>query len=654
MLIRNLGEALRRPVLSPDGTILAGIAPDNKIHLIDLAEAAKGRKSINAVRLPRATQPFVRTCTILRWSPEVLLNDHALEVLSNTTSECEYGKSWLLLSDGKRVIALSTEVRPRVCSGITHACNSITVGKILTGVPQVRSPKMMPRSNDDNDDEPRSNILADYSLGEHLGELSLVEFVFDHRHALVISAVGASAAILSLSRPQRDDIPYVKFCNASGVAQAPDSRYFALLRRDKGQDKITVFRLGDERQLSYKSFDCHTSDAQRVTWCPTGQSLLAVLESAAYGVKVLFYTAQGQALRNYDIGGSVFRGNPDQGAPWQSEGLGLTLWKWTKATRKTTHLSLQVLADGHSRISVRYQSTNSMETHQRAGLTHPDLVDGSKTLVWNEASTTTPNEPVGFTRQTGTFDLTQIPSTTESNTQTRPTQQAQGHEINQIDIAEINSSHSLLAVRALSSPRALVLWKLQDPSCPLAVINFKRTISQVLFHPCLPNVLAVLTRSKVPRIYVWSDAGSAPVAGVIPVDTATSTSFVGYWLSSCIDDGDTQMHTGAGSPTGQRCPFLLTSNAAFDAGYLSHNQGQVAFKSIIRPPVHTMDEHTMEPEGDESITEVIETPSKPGRHESDADNVIVKEIRFDIPQGANPDWRDDPVHSEAKYGKFIW
>ena len=78
----------------------------------------------------------------------IRFTDEALEILSSTTSECDFGRSWLLLSDGRRVIALSIDLR---------------------------SPRMMPLADQEG---AKSNILADYDLGAQMGKISLVEFVF--------------------------------------------------------------------------------------------------------------------------------------------------------------------------------------------------------------------------------------------------------------------------------------------------------------------------------------------------------------------------------------------------------------------------------------------------------------------------------------------
>lgn len=260
----NDSPGLHRPAISPNGRILAVVAPDPRIHLLDLTDAVHGDNAITRLRLPPNAKAFLQDCHIIRWSPEFMLDDDAD---STTTSEADLGTTWLLLSDGKRVIAMSTDIR---------------------------LPRMMPGV--DGDTGSKSNILADYDLGGQFGNLTLLEFVFDHRHALLMYEHGGSATLLSLTRPQREEISNVKHTGSTAFAQAPDANRFALLRRDEGQDKISVFELSSNSVPVQHAFEPRTSDAQGVMWCPAGQPILAVYDAPSYGLNVTFYTAQGHAL----------------------------------------------------------------------------------------------------------------------------------------------------------------------------------------------------------------------------------------------------------------------------------------------------------------------------------------------------------------------
>ena len=623
MLIRSDGKAFRRPVLSPDGTTLAVLALDDRIHLINLSEAAQGRKFVNGLKITKATRPFIRTCTILRWSPEVVCVPNN-ESLSNTTSECDFGKSWLLLSDGRHVIALSTDLR---------------------------SPRMMPKADEEG---LKSNILAEYDLGDHMGKVSHMEFVLDHRHALVISELGSSAAILNLTGPQRDDIHHVKFPDARTVAQSPDSRYFALLRRDKAQDKITVFQLGENKELSYKSFDCNTADAQNITWCPTGQPLLAVWESPTYGVRVLFFTAQGHALSQFDVNSTVFQWDRGLSHSGEPEGIGLTYWNWSRANRTSNHLTLQAMSNGDKQVLLRYQSTNTIGTRPRARIVHPNVVEGSKTFVWVESNKITLDKPVEFTRQSGAFEVAQTLADSRLLAKSDSQTQAQATDSNLVDIIEMNSTHTLVATRIRSSPRTLFLWRPHSTAHPQTVFVFKHAIRQIHFHPFLPHVLVIITNSKHPRVYAWFQHTSPPIAGLVPIDTSSSTNFSGSWLPECVGDGPNDVGNSSSDLSRQRCPFLFTSNTAFEAGYLSSHEGQMLFESILTRPSQQSGDVTLSAEGDESTTELVDTPSRPSKSKpGENSNGLIKKARFDVPEEPETDWKEDSVHEEAGYA-YAW
>lgn len=619
MLIKVNGKATHRPVLSPDGKILAAVGQDDRIQLIDLSEAAQGRKFVNGVKITKSTRSFIRTCNILRWSPEVHYSSShdALEVLSSTTSECDFGRSWLLLSDGKRVIALSTDLR---------------------------TPTVMSTADPEGS---KSNILADYDLGNQLGKISLLEFVFDHRHTLVISEHGSSAAILNLTRPQRDDVPHVKYPDKRSLAQAPDSRYFALLRRDKGRDRVTVFQLGDNNQLSFNSFDCNTSDAQNVTWCPTGQPLLAIADSPSYGVSVSFFTLQGHALKQLGLGGSIFHLSLSDPGSTETEGTGLAFWSWRRASQTTKNLSLQVLANDQKEVVLRHLSATRMSSRLRTRLTHSDSIDGSKTFVWLESSKVATDKVRDFVRQKGGFEIEKtVPNDSKHQSRSNPELQ-----LNHVDLVELNSTHSIVATRLSSSPRTLFLWRSADTTYPHAVLIFKHTIRQIHFHPHLPQVLVALTNSKSPRMYAWYQSDLPPISGLMPIDTSSSTSFAGIWLPACVSRGAYLDHNGTKSSDGLRCPFLFTSNTAFDAGFLSNQEGHLVFESMLQPPSPSLGDSTLALAADESPTELIDTPSRPSRQkQGDAGNVIIKKARFHVPENAEANWKEDPLHEQAAYG----
>ncbi|EXJ91151.1 hypothetical protein A1O1_04260 [Capronia coronata CBS 617.96] len=638
-------KALQKPLLSPDGKYLAVIAADEQIHIINLAEAVHRHAISKTIKLPKSIRTFLKECNILRWSPETvyeLVED--AEGLSNTTStltptsDHEPETTWILISNGGRLVALRTDL-----------------------------PKS--KSNSRSLSKPRSNILADYELGNQYGKATLVEYVFNHRHALVLFEFGTTAAILSLTKPERDEIAHVKFADARSFAAAPDMRYFALLRRDRGQDRVTVFEMDDgddnstadttnkhkityktKDKITYKSFDVDTSDAQSVTWCPDGSPVLAICDSPAYGTRVCFFTAQGHALKQLNISTGTFTSihinsptppPPKDGLePLKVEGVGVMFWKWTKSCIVgRTKRTIQTVADGQKRVVIRsLDTTTGMATQMLAQFTHPDLIDGSSAFVWQEVLGTAASAmaPPTFKRHMGTFEVTD--SHSNSHFQTHSTAQTQSREVHarrendkdkekekekekehHVDTIAVNSDQTMAATRLRSAPRTLFLWRLDSRQAqqahPHTVLIFSNAVRQTLWHPWLPNVLLIVTTSRSPRVYVWFTETVAPVSGLVPLDTTptatptpsrSSTNFTAAWLPQCSTsiDIDTHRHDSRDADDNtndtsnsfhhsndnnhnhnKQCPILISSSTAFEAGaLLSTTDNQLFFESILNRP----------------------------------------------------------------------
>ncbi|KAL2398787.1 hypothetical protein ABEF93_005135 [Exophiala dermatitidis] len=593
-----IANTLQRPVLSPDGKFLAVIAADDRIYLINLLEAVNGHQYITAPELPKSTRAFLKECNILRWSPETLVVlDEAEDVRLKSSSQCESESTWILLSNGSRLVVLSTNLP----SPSTSSDRGTTVGD--------------PASR-------KSDILADYDLGSQYGKLSFAEFVLNHRHVLIMFEFGTTAAILNLTKPQREEIPHVKFNDSRSFAAAPDTRYFALLRRDKSQDKVTVFELKDDNSITYKSFDTNTLDAQSLTWCPAGRPILAICESPTYGAKVCFYTIQGHALTQLDISRAALPRNTEViggTPPVDMEGVGATFWKWTKADDKSLR-TIQVAADGEGRVVVRMLTTG-MAFEILGAFAHPELIDGSRTAVWQESPHSRgalPEPMAKFTRHAGTFEALQ-PQPQPKTTQTREEQAQKEKETqNQVELVTINSDQTMAATKLRSSPRTLYLWRLGRGRShhPHTVLVFNHAVRQALWHPWLSSVLLIVTMRKTPHIYAWYSKECAPISGQIPLDmnTRPSTHLSATWLPQCARKADDD--SGASSTGSERCPFLVSSSAAFQVGHVSVKEGQLAFESIFLLDAVTRRDSLETypfPESEDNSDMVIDTPSRPSR-----------------------------------------
>ena len=188
-------------------------------------------------------------------------------------SQTELGTIWLLISDGHRVIAMSLDLS--------------TYG---------------PATNEKRDIRPEpANILVDFEIGNQYGQITHLHFVFSHRYALLLFEMNTHASIMSLTKPQRDEVLGLKYPDSRSFAQSPQCRYFALLTRSKGQDMVSVFAPSDSAFDKAVTFNPRTLDAQGVLWCPNGTPLLIVWDSPAYGLKVYFFSALGHHLEQLDL-----------------------------------------------------------------------------------------------------------------------------------------------------------------------------------------------------------------------------------------------------------------------------------------------------------------------------------------------------------------
>ncbi|KEF57053.1 uncharacterized protein A1O9_07243 [Exophiala aquamarina CBS 119918] len=506
---------------------------------------------------------------------------------STTTSEADFGTTWLLLSNGRRVIALSTDLRV---------------------------PSMTPGFGED--DGSKSNILADYELGGHFGNLTLLEFVFDHRHALLMFEHSASAMLLNLTRPQRDEISHIKHPDSTSFAQAPDTNRFALLRRDKGQDKISVFERSSTGALIRQTFDSHTSDAQGIMWCPGGQPLLAVCDSSTYGVSVLFYTAQGHSLKQLDINSTSMN---LVRLPMNVEGVGTTCLKWINTSCGET---IQGVLDGQRQLLLRNLVPSSMGARQVALFVHPDTIDGDKTFVWQEEiqKGLTSSFSSIFLRQKASFSA--IP-------------ESEGPSSHSTNMIEINADQTMIATSLQGFTKMLWIWKPRQ-SEPHTVIIFRHPVKNVLWHPTMPHVLAVVTNQKRPIVYVWYQPNLGPIRGQITLNhemhsnqlvSTLSTRFSGSWLP-------------AAKHTDGRVPFFFTSATRFEVSFLQSLNGEVIFESALRRSRDLL-------EGDESSgfeeTVNVHTPSRAV--------TTLKHAHFAEEAGPRLDGNPS-IHAQAKYGRW--
>lgn len=300
---------LYRPVISDDGSLLATVTVDYYLRVLRLIDDGS-MLEVASASLPTDLHQVIARLSTLTWASNVAFVCH------NGPGEDDL--PLLCLSDGIRLVVMNP-------NALTGSLNGIGTKEAFNAL-----------------------IVADYHLGDQFGRLTFADFALDSQHVLVLFEMGSHASVLSLTNPQRDDIPGVKFNGERSISKSPDGHSFAVLLRNKSQDQVMILSLKDGTLQPEVTFNTDTSDAQGIVWSPDRDPVLAVYDSAAYGVKVLFFSALGHPLKQLEVSSFV----DIQGV----SGVGVSKLAWSVMHGET----MLAVADGEKRVLVRRQHNRSM------------------------------------------------------------------------------------------------------------------------------------------------------------------------------------------------------------------------------------------------------------------------------------------------------
>lgn len=481
--------------------------PSQTLQIIHIS-GDDGNKLLYQGPVPKVPAAFLSHIVVLRWSP-ITAKDGADNI------------PWLLLSDGSRLVVLNPE------------------GLLSTdlGASDIRSP-----------------IAADYQLGDQLGKLAYADFVLGRDHVIVLFEVSGSAAMLSTSRAERDDLVNVKFPSSRAIVRSHNLRSVLVLQRTKGQDQATLLGVSEGCIAIQSSFILPTSDAQGAIFSPNQDPVLAVWDSAAHGMGVYFFSSMGHPLKQLSVTSLA----PSSGL----EGLGVSKLRWAANLEDT----VLAIADGHKQVMIRRQNNRNMSTEDHEILRHPNTIDGAKSIVWQQM------EGDDFSLQKGAFDAVSDPEA--------------GGEMSAV---ELNADQTFVATTPCDNPKSVWLWQPEHPD-PHTIIVLRDPVRQLLWHPRNADVLVVTTATKTPRIFVWYMESKPPLGCNIPLTNAVSSKFEGAWL-----------HPDRAG----RHAFVMTTPRAINVGHLGEQNGEVGFQSLLQEDIFGLDL-----DGD---TSELSTPSKPSR-----------------------------------------
>ena len=540
-----------RPVLSPDGRAIASIAPGGEILRVNLADNLHERRTTR-ILLPKGLTDWLSKVEILRWGPSSTSSAAAYEdtVQQQTLSDS------LLLSDGDRLVVLDC---PR--------CGST--------------------SQQYEDDTVQARVRSDYSLGTQHGKVTLAEFSFDGDHAIVLFGTNTHANILALSRPHMDQIAYPKFSDSRCFTKSPNGRFLALLVRANGQDLISVSTSTQDSAVQTSSFVVRSADAQGVHWSPEGDPVLAIVDAAAYGTKVLFYTATGQPLNRLHISNLTAEPTLD---------LGISSFKWLESDIGT----LVAATDGHMNVLVRQQHNQKLQTTSLFSFRHPDVIDGPIAHVFQESIDT--NGINHWSR----FDTVLAPGVPESTA-------------GNVDILAISRDGSLLCTKVSTHPKVVWMWP-KDASESPTILIFCDNLRHALISSRVGDRLVVMTAQLAKagseqsyRLYACH-TGMAPFEVQVPLSQLPlgfqSGKVEGHYMASKTELAQRNQNNDEDNMPE---PLLLTWPGHFEAGLIEeYEDGRLRWRNLTETPAPTHSPHLMQTDGDGSL--LFDTPSKPPRH----------------------------------------
>jgi hypothetical protein len=179
-------------------------------------------------------------------------------------------------------------------------------------------------------------------------------------------------------------------------------------------------------------------------------------------------------------------------------------------------------------------------------LNHNEIIDGTVCLVWQESQ----NGSNQFALHSAPFQPRRISGSTGAG-----------------EIA-MNANYQLFATKDSSRPWTLWIWDILSTR-PLAIVNFRERIKQLIWHPIAPHILLILTSHKEPLLYVWH------------VNKQQLLILRGLTVSADAGIVDCEVNW-----LGGRChgfPLLFISSPYhYDAGILDAEQDGVVFQSLLR------------------------------------------------------------------------
>ena len=149
-----------------------------------------------------------------------------------------------------------------------------------------------------------------------------------------------------------------------------------------------------------------------------------------------------------------------------------------------------------------------------------------------------------------------------------------------VEIMKDNCDGSMLASTSGVMPGTVWIW--QGFRSPLAIMNLRDPVRQVLWHPSIPDALLIITASLPPRIHLWTRR-SEPKSTTISLskNDATSGKVEVRWAGNRSDGFEDEEELQKIGEADEDYLFVITNEKCFDLGFIEKTGEDVKFRSIL-------------------------------------------------------------------------
>ncbi|KAK8140532.1 hypothetical protein PG984_000598 [Apiospora sp. TS-2023a] len=310
-----------------------------------------------------------------------------------------------------------------------------------------------------------------------------VDFGQNDNEVFVFSALGVKLSIFPLSSSQVVEVHNPKFYTPSSVAHGfsfrSQSGHLALLTRTAGKDMISIHSPGNRAVA--RSWIPDVIDAQGLCWAPDGRWLV-VWESAAHGIRMLFYTADGNLYRDWT--------GPQPASPDSMDyGLHVGVKQLT-----FSHNGQHVAVADYERSLYILSTSNLMQCFE---LIHPlGSIELRDTLqVWQEKDATVSE----FIKATQAVAPPGRGSKTSQDLRTG------------CDYMAFDCSSAAIATILADAPTTVWVWDVAALELR-AVLIFHSNVSKVEWHPAQPELLFVKCEGDRSSglVFAWDPLSDGP------------------------------------------------------------------------------------------------------------------------------------------------